>query len=455
VPARDDPLAQPLRSTPRSFKIFFAGALVAMVLGYGALALSHAGAPLSELLDEPGFLILVGMILLSDLYPLVPWMRGTPTLIIWSAPLTLAAVLAYGPQAAYVFLLSGLCVVGFRPVVRLWRTVLNMALWGLQGLVAAGVQILLIHGSASEVPQTAAGLLGLGLLSALLIEAVNALITSVGLATLSGTPLRAELRDWLDTAFPWGAPTMVAPLVAVVALSAPLVLPVLIPVLVAVHHGVHMLGARTDQAHTDALTGLANRTVLLESLSRQLRSIRRHGTVSLLLVDLNRFKMVNDTHGHPLGDAVLVAVADRLRDAARAGDLVVRYGGDEFALLPAAGTGREAADAMAATVTAALSAPYRLAGLELNVGGSVGVAHTADSELEPLELIALADGAMYRSKDPRERGDGVSWSVTSQGTLSWTGRPWSDLSQEVIRVDPGDRSPEPGPADSGSPDTPG
>ena len=139
-------------------------------------------------------------------------MRGTPTAIIWSAPLTLAAVLAYGPQAAYVFLLSGLCVVGFRTVVRLWRTVLNMALWGLQGLVAAGVQILLVPGSGAEVPTTAAGLLGLGLLSALLIEAVNALVTSAGLVTLCGTSLRAELHEWLVTAFPWGAPTMVAPL---------------------------------------------------------------------------------------------------------------------------------------------------------------------------------------------------------------------------------------------------
>jgi diguanylate cyclase (GGDEF)-like protein/PAS domain S-box-containing protein len=148
------------------------------------------------------------------------------------------------------------------------------------------------------------------------------------------------------------------------------------------------------QAFHDGLTGLANRALLYDELGRLLAADRRP---SLLLLDLDEFKAVNDTAGHDLGDDVLVAVAGRLIDSTRPGDLVSRLGGDEFAIVlhddPRATAGR----AVAERVLQALRMPLVVQGRQVRCLGSIGVA-AADDHATPAALLRDADTAMYVAK---------------------------------------------------------
>ncbi|MCU1483443.1 MAG: Diguanylate cyclase/phosphodiesterase with sensor(S) [Actinomycetia bacterium] len=148
------------------------------------------------------------------------------------------------------------------------------------------------------------------------------------------------------------------------------------------------------QAFHDGLTGLANRAHLHDELGRLLAAGRRP---SLLLLDLDEFKAVNDTAGHDLGDHVLVAVAGRLIDATRPGDLVSRLGGDEFAIVMHDDPRAHAGVAVADRILHALRMPLVVQGRQVRCLGSIGVA-AADEQATPAGLLRDADTAMYVAK---------------------------------------------------------
>ena len=154
------------------------------------------------------------------------------------------------------------------------------------------------------------------------------------------------------------------------------------------------------QALHDPLTGLPNRTLLADRLDRALTASRRRGrSVGLLLMDLDRFKEINDTLGHKSGDQILEHVAQRLQVVLRESDTVARLGGDEFAIVVPDIEGVEEAELVATKVLDALDRPFDLGGLALHVDASVGIAvapaHGDDASL----LLQRADVAMYRAKD--------------------------------------------------------
>ena len=148
---------------------------------------------------------------------------------------------------------------------------------------------------------------------------------------------------------------------------------------------------------TDPLTGLANRTQLHESIDRAIGRAVTPGSVAVLFLDLDDFKLVNDGLGHAAGDALLGSVADRLRRATRGADLVARLGGDEFAVLLVGLVSAEDALRVVDRVHTSLRAPVDVSGRPISTSASIGVAHW-DGVATPAELLRNADLAMYRAK---------------------------------------------------------
>jgi diguanylate cyclase (GGDEF)-like protein len=152
-------------------------------------------------------------------------------------------------------------------------------------------------------------------------------------------------------------------------------------------------------AHHDALTDLPNRTLLAERIEHAFARAFRFGEAfAVLYLDLDRFKSVNDTLGHPIGDKLLKAVAERLRKCTRATDLVARTGGDEFAILHIGPDTARATGELAQRIRDVVSAPYDIDGHNVVVGTSIGIALAPNDGVSTDQLLKNADLALYRAK---------------------------------------------------------
>jgi len=152
-------------------------------------------------------------------------------------------------------------------------------------------------------------------------------------------------------------------------------------------------------AHFDALTDLPNRVRFREDMVSALARVSRGETLAVLCIDLDHFKDVNDTLGHPIGDELLRQVSERLKPCVRGHDAIARLGGDEFAIVQTGAGQPESATALANRLINEVSAPFDVHGHQVVIGASVGIAIAPNDGIDPDELLKKADLALYRAKE--------------------------------------------------------
>ena len=378
--------------------------LVVGLLGLVVLTLVFAGTPrvdVDAVTNLPAFWAILTLVLIGELRPIFTPGRPDPSGITMSTMFSFAALLFFGLPSAVAVQALATVVAGVVHRDVWWRTAFNLGQHTLSLMASWWVLSL---GGLSGLPTGASPPSGRDLLvlaaAALAYFGVNNGLVWAALALLRRRSLLETVRE--DVVFQFAVHmTLVglSPLVAVVMSYRWQLLPLFLLPLISIRSNAAGAIERDRAAMRDALTGLANRTSLIVRTDAVLAHSREGGTtVALFLLDLDRFKEVNDTLGHPVGDRVLQLAAQRLESTLRPGDAVARLGGDEFAMLLPDLRDAAAAREIAERVRAAIEAPFFVGDRQIDLEASIGIAlspaHGTDSE----QLLQRADVAMYVAK---------------------------------------------------------
>jgi diguanylate cyclase (GGDEF)-like protein len=367
-------------------------ALFAALLAYTSVGLEHFGTS--------AFWALAVSVLIGELLPLeIPRISGDGEVTI-STMFSFALLLSAGLIPAVAAQAIASAVQDTLARKPLWRIAFNMGQYTLT-LAAAAVVMRLIVGHTPPLGSRFGALELVAVLAAAgVFFAVNLVLVTRATSLYEATPLMGSLRSDLFFSLSVGVVLLcLAPIVVTILDFSP----VLFPLFFIPLFGIYSSGrqaARTAKAEHeathDSLTGLPNRRWFREAVNRALADPAA-GRAAVMLVDLNRFKDVNDTLGHHHGDLVLREVGPRLRSCFREQDFLARLGGDEFALFMR-DISEDGAEAAVERLQAALQAPFEADGISIELDASAGIAWHPDHGNDVDTLLQRADVAMYKAK---------------------------------------------------------
>ncbi|HEX2038456.1 MAG TPA: EAL domain-containing protein [Acidimicrobiales bacterium] len=347
-------------------------------------------------------LLFTPLVVLGELAPIRVRRRDGEEEITSSTTFAFALLLTAGAAAAALSLTLASLVVDLFRRKPVWKALFNVAQFSLSVGVAGGVVSIISPGTVYGTRITSAELPAL-ILAAMLFFLVNNTVTGTAVALAEGIPVGAFLRrDFFFQAGTTGVLLSLAPIVVAAANNSLLLVPLFLMPIAAVHKCASILLAKEHEAAHDPLTGLPNRKLYRERAVEAIEEAHSTGLdVAVMLIDLDRFKEINDTLGHHIGDVLLQQIGPRLEAVLRRDDTIARLGGDEFAVLlhdvPDEATAMDVADRM----LEALEKPFTLADVVLDIDASIGIALHPDHGTDIDTLLQKADVAMYLAKETR------------------------------------------------------
>jgi diguanylate cyclase (GGDEF)-like protein len=349
------------------------------------------------------FWVLAALVVLSELRPIRATGGDSPSGVPVSDAFVFAAMYLYGPWPAICLGAVGILAAGAARREAVRSTGFTVGRFAVS-LCAAGLFMWWLGPEASFVQATTT-LTGADLqwivpgwfaffgVSTLLASAVSA---------AAGRSVVAEISDGLTYSFATTFAVLVLSPVVVFVGQQSAYLPLLLLPLLVVYRTAELARDKEHQSLHDSLTGLPNRKYFHQKLTAAIEDARRtSGCVGLCLLDLDRFKEVNDTLGHHVGDQLLSLVAQRLHGALRPDDVVARIGGDEFAILLAPVRDDVSALEVAERIRHCLTAPFHLEDMLFELEASIGIALYPEHGAEPEPVMRRADVAMYLAKEER------------------------------------------------------